>query len=87
MSHIHHLGGYSQAAGQYQDYLGSLRAARLARRSQLTEAADEPLSFDSPIDPDQEPDQQAREDGADEPPEEQEDASGPEGSSGLNEHA
>lgn len=92
MSHIHHLGGSSPAAGQYQDYLGSLRAARLARRGQLTEAAGETLSFDSPIDPDQEPDRQAREqDAEEESAEPQDDASPPEpsreSSTGLNEHA
>jgi hypothetical protein len=68
MSHLHNIGGNSNAAAEYQEYLARLGAARRARRG--LELAQNPglRTFDSAIDPDHDPerDRDGEEDGGEE---------------------
>ena len=49
MSHTHHIGGYSNAAAEFQDHLERMRAARLAKRAQESGKRSRIRTFDSAI--------------------------------------
>ena len=58
MSHINNIGGYTNTAAEYQEYLERLKIARLAEREENPRKKGRPANFDPPIDtePDQEDD-------------------------------
>ena len=56
MSHINNIGGYANAAAEYQEYLERLKAARLAESEEDARKKARLASFDTPIDSEPEPD-------------------------------
>jgi len=66
MSHIDHIGSGVNAAAEYQEYLARLGAGLRSRRGTVSGEKRELRTFDSAIDPDQEPEDQRPSDEEDE---------------------